>query len=183
MQKNARFCTFWCPSAKKIQMPADRTILTPACLPIAHLKPYGPYFSWKISKVALFLKFWAPARSKVNWSRFVSLKKPVFQAFFWRKSSFSAISTKGRPPLHIHRWKAMDLSFLTMWTKALTFEPAARQNFVNALGMVWLQDLTLRHNMMNLVDEDTLDQDHLTIIRCSITPRGKVTNHHDGCTL
>ena len=24
--------------------------------------------------------------------------------------------------------------------------------------------------MMNLVDEDTLDQDHLTITRCSITP-------------
>ena len=40
--------------------------------------------------------------------------KPVFQASFWRKSSFSAISTKGRPPLHINCWKAMDLSFLTM---------------------------------------------------------------------
>ena len=66
MQKNARFRIFSRDSPKKIQVAADRTTLMPACLPIAHLKPYGPYFSWKISKVALFLKFWAPARSKVN---------------------------------------------------------------------------------------------------------------------
>ena len=144
MQKNACFCIFSRYSPKKIQVAADRTTLTPACLPIAHLKPNGPHFSWKISKMARLLKLGVPARSEVKWSRIAILKKPVFLAFFWRKPSFSAISTKGGPPLHIHRWKAMDLSVLTMWLNALTFEPAARQIFANASGMVWLQDLTLR---------------------------------------
>ena len=65
-----------------------------------------------------------------------SLEKAAFQVFFWRKSSFSAISTEGRPPLHMHRGKAMDLSFLTILPKGLHLEPVARQNFANASGMV-----------------------------------------------
>ena len=36
--KNTFFCVFGCPFAKKIQVAADRTILTPAACPIAHLK-------------------------------------------------------------------------------------------------------------------------------------------------
>ena len=40
----------------------------------------------------------------------------------------------------------MDLSVLTMWLNALTFEPAARQIFANTSGMVWLQDLTVRRS-------------------------------------
>ena len=69
--------------------------------------PFTDYIS-DISKI------WVQASSKVSWSGIVSLWKAVFKAVFWRKSSFSPISAKCRPPLHLHRWKAMDLSFLTV---------------------------------------------------------------------
>ena len=36
---------FWCPFAKKFQVAANRTILIPEGLPMAHLKAYVPNFS------------------------------------------------------------------------------------------------------------------------------------------
>ena len=57
MQKIARFCIFWCHSAKKIQVPADRTILMPAAQPIAHFEHYAPNFARKIFILMTLLKF------------------------------------------------------------------------------------------------------------------------------
>ena len=136
------FVNFWYPSGKKFQAAADRTILTPAGFPIAHLKAFAPRFSGNMSKMSVLLKLGVPAPSKVSWSSFVSLKKPVLEAVFWRKSSFWLTSTKGRPPLNIHRWKAMDLSFLMVFLKKYFFHPAGRQNFGNASGKLSSQYLT-----------------------------------------
>ena len=97
MQKNARFCIFSRYSPKKIQVAADRTTLTPACLPIAHLKPNGPHFSWKISKMARLLKLGVLARSKFSWTKFVSLKKCFYgSCFFSRIYLFWLFLTKWR---------------------------------------------------------------------------------------
>ena len=74
---------------------------------------------------------------KVSWSDFVSLKKAVFEAVFWTKSSFWLTSTKGRPPLNIHGWKATDLSFLMVFLKKYFFHPVKRQNFDDALGQTF----------------------------------------------
>ena len=83
-----------CPSVKKFQMAANRTILVREEMPTAHLKAYVPNFPkhpWE-SRKSLKLRELCP--SKVRWSRFVSLKNAVFSALFWRKSFFWPTSTK-----------------------------------------------------------------------------------------
>ena len=97
--KNAFFCIFLCPSVKKFQMAANRTILVREEMPTAHLKDYVPNFPkhpWESQK-SLKLRELCP--SKVRWSRFVSLKNAVFSALFWRKSFFWPTSTKATPPM------------------------------------------------------------------------------------
>ena len=83
MQKIARFCIFLRYSPKKIQVAADRTTLMPACLPIAHLKPYGPHFSWKISKMARLLKLGVPA---LGVERNQNTKVPAISRTCWTSS-------------------------------------------------------------------------------------------------
>ena len=51
------------------------------------------------------------------------------------------------PPNDIHRWKAVDLSFLDVRAKIDFFQPSDRQNFANALGQNCIHDLRL-HLMM-----------------------------------
>ena len=146
------FVNFWCPSSKKFQAAADRTILTPAGFPIAHLKAFAPRFSGNMSKMSVLLKLGVPAPAKVSWSSFVSLKKTVLEAVFWRKSPFWLTSTKGRPPLNIHGWKAKDLSFLMVFLKKYFCHPVKRQNFDDALGqtfyMTW--DCVIHDSKQNL---------------------------------
>ena len=131
------FGDFWCPSGKNFQAAANRTILTPAGFPIAHLKADV----LRISKMYKIRWFWCFEQElwllKVSWSDFVSLKKAVFEAVFWTKSSFWLTSTKGRPPLNIHRWKAMDLSFLMVFLKKYFCHPVKRQNFDDASGQIF----------------------------------------------
>ena len=136
-KKNAIFCPFWCPHQKKIQVAADRTILTPAAFPIAHLKAYAPRISGNMWKMSVLLKLGVPAPSKVSWSSFVSARKAVFQAVFWRKSSFWLTSTKCWPPLNIHHWKALVKSFHMVFFKNYFMDPAMRQNFGDAHGQIF----------------------------------------------
>ena len=73
----------------------------------------------------------------VRTSTFVCHKKTVFEAgFFFKKVFIWLTSAKWRPPRNRHSWKAMDLSFLMVFLKTI-FSPAKRQNFCNALGIVW----------------------------------------------
>ena len=110
---------------------------------MAHFDRYVPYFHHNLSKMSIPLKLGVPACSEVILSRFGASQKAVFQPVFWRKSSFWLISTKWRPPLHLHRWKAMDLSFLTVLPNPRFNHPTSRQNFVNASGMVCAHKLTV----------------------------------------
>ena len=80
-------------------MAADRTILTPAAFPIAHLKAYAPKFSGNMWKMPSVWKLGVPAPSKVCWSSFVSLKKAVFEAFFGEKPRFDWLRPNDDPPL------------------------------------------------------------------------------------
>ena len=57
MQKIARFCIFLGHSANKFQVPANRTIMTPAAQPIAHFEHYAPNFARKIFILMTLLKF------------------------------------------------------------------------------------------------------------------------------
>ena len=63
---------FWCLSGKNFQVAANRTILTPATFPIAHLKAYALKFSGNMWKMQRLWKLGVPVPSKVTWSRFVS---------------------------------------------------------------------------------------------------------------
>ena len=66
------FCIFAWPHRENFQVAADRTILTPAGFPIAHLKAYALKFSGNMWKMQRLWKLGVPAPSKVTWSRFVS---------------------------------------------------------------------------------------------------------------
>ena len=90
-----------------------------------------------MSKMLVLLKLGVPAPSKVTWSRFVSPKKAVIEALFWRKSWFWLTSTKCWPPLNIHRWKAMDLSFLMVFLKKYFLDLLKRQIFCDALAQIF----------------------------------------------
>ena len=76
--KKLVFLHFFVSAPKKIQVAADRTILTPAAFPIAHLKAYAPRISGNMWKMSVLLKLGVPAPSKVTWSRFVSPPKSCF---------------------------------------------------------------------------------------------------------
>ena len=60
--KKAFFSNFWCHSAKKFQVAANRTILILEGLPMAHLKAYVPNFSKLTRKRSYSLKLWVLAR-------------------------------------------------------------------------------------------------------------------------
>ena len=80
------------------------------------------------------------ACSEVSLSRFVSLRKNVFLAVFFEKilvlTDFDQMKT---PPPNIHRWKAMDLSFPTVF---LTCQPS---DFWWRLRTDFLDDSRLCH--------------------------------------
>ena len=84
--------------------------------------------------LAIPLKFWVPAHSKVSWSRTMTAKMSVFRPLFWRKSLFWPIPTQWTPPSVIHGWKAMDLLFLMVKRKKYFLNPISRQNFANAFA-------------------------------------------------
>jgi len=64
--KKAVFSFFSRPHRKKIQVAADRTILKFDDLPIAHFEADVPLFSKHMLEIAIPLKFWVPAHSKVS---------------------------------------------------------------------------------------------------------------------
>ena len=77
------FCIFAWPHRENFQVAADRTILTPAGFPIAHLKAYALRFSGNIWKMSVVLKLGVPALPEVSWSGFVSKKNAVLKALFF----------------------------------------------------------------------------------------------------
>ena len=84
-------------------MAANRTILILEGLPMANLKAYVPNFPkhpWE-SRKSLKLRELCP--SKARWSRFVSLKKAVFSAFFERKCYLTAKPSINLIVLYIFR--------------------------------------------------------------------------------
>ena len=64
--ENIRFQHFFMTTPKKIQVAADRTILKFDDLPIAHFETDVPLFSKHMLEIAIPLKFWVPAHSKVS---------------------------------------------------------------------------------------------------------------------
>ena len=98
MPKNARFCTFWCPSAKKIQMPADRTILTPATQPIAHFENYAPNFVRKIFILMTLLKFGSQQAPKSVDPESCHSKNLFFRLFFGENHHFHPFRPNVDPP-------------------------------------------------------------------------------------
>ena len=132
--KKAVFSFFPWPHQKKFQVAADRTILKFDDLPIAHFETDVPLFSKHMLEIAIPLKFWVPAHSKVSWSRTMTAKMSVFRPLFWRKSLFWPIPTQWTPPSVIHGWKATDLLFLMVQRKKYFLNPISRQNFAYAFA-------------------------------------------------
>ena len=132
--KKAVFSFFPWPHQKKFQVAADRTILKFDDLPIAHFETDVPLFSKHMLEIAIPLKFWVPAHSKVSWSRTMTAKMSVFRPLFWRKSLFWPIPTQWTPPSVIHGWKATDLLFLMVKRKKYFLNPISRQNFAYAFA-------------------------------------------------
>ena len=64
------------------------------------------------------------------------------------------------PHHDIHRWKAMDLSVLTVWPPPSRVEPVGRQIFCNASGMVSSHDLTWCHTDVHSLDSSSLLNAH-----------------------
>ena len=118
-------------------------------MPIAHLEAFYPYFLGNISKLASPLKQWVPGHPEVRWSRFVSSKKPCFRHNFWTETLISPIFTTSTPPLAIHGWKAMDLSFNLAPSYRDLKHPTSRQNFANTSGNILWYDLRLWLNQLN----------------------------------
>ena len=118
----------------KIQTILIRTILKFDDLPIARFETDVPLFSKHMLEIAIPLKFWVPAHSKVSWSRTMTAKMSVFRPLFWRKSLFWPIPTQWTPPSVIHGWKATDLLFLMVKRKKYFLNPISRQNFANAFA-------------------------------------------------
>ena len=132
--KKAVFSCFPWPHRKKIQRIFIRTILKFDDLPIAHFETDVPLFSKHMLEIAIPLKFWVPAHSKVSWSRTMTAKMSVFRPLFWRKSLFWPIPTQWTPPSVIHGWKATDLLFLVVKWNKYFLNPISRQNFANAFA-------------------------------------------------
>ena len=98
MQKIARFCIFWCPSAKKIQVPADRTILMPAAQPIAHFEHYAPNFARKIFILMTLLKFGSQQAPKSVDPESCHSKNLFFRLFFGENPHFHPFRPNVDPP-------------------------------------------------------------------------------------
>jgi len=154
--KTSVFSIFSWPHRKKFQVAADRTILKFDDLPIAHFEADVPLFSKHMLEIAIPLKFWVPAHSKVSWSRTMTAKISVFRPLFWRKSLFWPISTKWTPPSVIHGWKAMDLLFLMVKRKKYFLNPISRQNFANAFAETPNLNLEVRLIAVNFIKKTRL---------------------------
>merc|ERR1712110_1369550 len=83
--------------------------------------------------------------------RFVSAKKPCFRHNFWTETLISPIFTTSTPPLAIHGWKAMDLSFNLAPSYRDLKDPTSRQNFEDMPGQIPKLILTLRRNLLVFV--------------------------------
>ena len=114
-------------------------------VPIAHFEAFYPYFWGNISKLASPRKQWVPGHPEVRWSRFVSLKKPCFRHNFWTETLISPIFTTSTPPLAIHGWKAMDLSFNLAPSYRDLKDPTTRQNFEDTVEQKRVIDLKACH--------------------------------------
>ena len=55
------------------------------------------------------------------------------------------------PPHDIHGWKAMDLSFLMVFSKKKNIDPTDRQNFGDAPGQIPKLILTLCRNLQKYI--------------------------------
>ena len=98
MPKNAGFCTFWCPSAKKFQVPADRTILTPAAQPIAHFENYAPIFCEQIFMLMTLLNFESQQAPKPVDPELCHSKKLFLRLFFGKNPHFHPFWPNVDPP-------------------------------------------------------------------------------------
>ena len=133
--------------------------------------PVPVYFRAKVrnlstgnmSKMLVVLKLGVPAPSKVTWSRFVSPQKAVFEAVFWRKSSFWLTLTKCWPPLNIHHWKALLESFHMVFLKNYFMDPLKRQIFRDARAQIF--SLILRPCHIDRVGGATHTQAHTEVQR------------------
>ena len=61
----------------------------------------------------------------------------------WTETLISPIFTTSTPPLAIHGWKAMDLSFNLAPSYRDLKHPTSRQNFANTSGNILWYDLRL----------------------------------------
>ena len=64
-------------------------------------------------------------------------QKTCFGGSFLEKILVLTNFDQRRPPLNIHRWKAMDLSFLMVFLKKYFMDPAKRQIFRDASGQIF----------------------------------------------
>ena len=96
--KKAVFSCFPWPHRKKIQRIFIRTILKFDDLPIAHFETDVPLFSKHMLEIAIPLKFWVPAHSKVSWSRTMTAKMSVFRPLFLEKIIVLTHSDPMNPP-------------------------------------------------------------------------------------
>ena len=75
----------------------------------------------------------------------MSSKKPCFRHNFWTETLISPIFTTSTPPLAIHGWKAMHLSFNLAPSNRDLKDPNTRQNFDDTVEQKHVIDLRACH--------------------------------------
>ena len=103
--------------------------------PIPHLKAYAPNFSGNMLKLARLLKFGVPPCCEVSLSGFRAPLNSCFKSIFLDKIASHGQTVHFWLYSVIHRWKALDKSFLMVFFKKYFVDPAKRQNFGDASGL------------------------------------------------
>ena len=94
---------------------------------------YWIEFSWN--------NFWIQTLNWINLGIQIRVPPPGKKSCFW--GSFLQKTASHGQTVHfwldsvIHRWKALDLSFLMVFLKKYFVNPAKRQNFVDASGQIF----------------------------------------------
>ena len=88
--KKDLFLHFLCPSQKKFQVAANRTLSKIDALPIAHFEDNVPNFSKHMLKLAIPSKIWVSDPPKVSWSEFVSLNDALMRGCIAHRSLYCA---------------------------------------------------------------------------------------------
>ena len=84
--------------AKKFQVPADRTILTPAAQPIAHFENYAPIFCEQIFMLMTLLNFESQQAPKPVDPELCHSKKLFLRLFFGKNPHFHPFWSNVDPP-------------------------------------------------------------------------------------